>query len=107
MDKDELATVDVFRFDPEIDSEPSYVEFKVPYKGRTILDVLRYIYENVDSTVAFRWSCGAMFCRCCIIAVNGKPALACMEPAKKHMKIEPHPKFTVIKDLICDLNQPK
>lgn len=106
MDKDELATAKIFRCDPDVNIEASYNEYKVPYKGRTVLDILRYIYENLDSTLAFRWACGALYCRSCVISVNGKPALACMEPASKHMKIEPHPKFKVIKDLIVDLNRP-
>lgn len=104
---DELATVEVFKFDPEVDTQPSYQEFKVPYEGRTVLDVLRYIYENLDSTLAFRWACGQGYCRSCVISTNGKPALACMQPASKHMKIDPHPKFKVMKDLLVDLNQPK
>ena len=107
MVKEDLATVKLFRFDPEVDIDIRYSEYKVPYEGRTLLDVLRYIYENLDSTLAFRWACGALKCRCCVVSVNGKPVLACMEPASKYMKIEPHPKFEVMKDLIVDLSKPK
>ena len=102
---DDLATVQLFRFDPEVDIRPRYSEFKVPYKGYTVANVLLYIYENLDSTFAFRWGCCKGLCRCCVVSVNGKPALSCMEPASKKMKIEPHPKFQVIKDLVIDFNR--
>lgn len=107
MVEDELATVKLFRFDPEVDAESSYSEFKAPYKGHTVLDVLLYIYQNLDSTFAFRWACTKGFCRSCVVSVNGKPALACMASAQKEMRIEPHPKFKLIRDLLVDLDQPK
>jgi len=102
MIEDELATVKLFKFDSQVDTEPRYDEYQVPYQGRTVLDVLRYIYEKLDSTFAYRWACTKGFCRGCIVSVNGKPALACMKPAEKDMKIEPHPKFKIIKDLLVD-----
>lgn len=107
MVEDKLATVKLFRFDPEVDDKPWYSEFKVPYEGRTVLDVLLYIYQKLDSTFAFRWACGKGYCRSCVALVNERPVLACMAPASKYMKIEPHPKFKIIKDLLIDLDNPK
>ena len=105
MGMDDWATVELFRFDPEVDSEPKYSKFRVPYKGHTVLNALSYIYENLDSTFAFRWACSKGFCRCCVVSVNGKPVLACMEPASRYMRIEPHPKFKMIKDLVVDFDK--
>ncbi len=106
MARSELATVKLFKFDPEVDSEPRYTEFKdLPYKGYTVRDVLAYIYENLDSSFAFRWACNQGMCRCCVVKVNGKPVLSCQEVARKHMRIEPHHKFEVIKDLIVDFER--
>lgn len=105
MVEDELATIKLFRFDPEVDTEPRYDEFRVLYQGRAVLDVLRHIYENFDSTFAFRWACTKGLCRACLVSVNGRPVLACMTPAESSMKIEPHPKFKVIKDLLVDLDK--
>ena len=104
MVEEDLATVKLFRFDPEVDVEPKHSEYKAPYNGYTVMNVLQYIYENLDSTFAFRGACTKGFCRCCVVSVNKKPVLACMEPASKNMKIEPHHKFKVIKDLIVDLD---
>lgn len=107
MVADELATVRIFRFDPEVDATPRYDEFKVPYQGYTVLDVIRYIYENLDSTFAFRWACNGGFCRACVVSVNGEPALACNRPAEASMKLDPHPRFRLMKDLLVDLEHPK
>ncbi len=107
MVENNLATVRLFRFDPEVDTESRYDEFKVPYQGHSVLDVLRHIYENLDSTFAFRWACTQRFCRACVVSVNGRPALACEKAAEATMKIDPHPKFTLVKDLLVDLDRPK
>ena len=107
IDEDSLAIVKLFRFDPEVDDNPWYSDFKVPYKGRTVLDVLLYIYENLDISFAFRWACGKGCCRSCVASVNERPALTCMAPASRYMKIEPHPKFRIVKDLIVDINKPR
>ena len=102
MSDDELAVVKVFRYDPEVDAGSRYQEYRVPYMYRTVLDVLRDIFENQDSTITFRWGCGKGRCRACAVSVNGRPVLACMKLAEKEMKIDPHPKFKVIKDLMVD-----
>lgn len=105
MARVEEGVVELFRFNPEVDSQPRYVEFNaLPYKGHTVKDVLSYIYENIDDTFAFRWACNQGMCRACVVSVNGKPVLSCMQQAIKNMKIEPHPKFKVIKDLIVDFD---
>ena len=107
MSEDKLAKIKLFRFDPEVNDKPWYQEFEVSYEGRTVLDVLRYIYENLDSTFAFRWACDEGYCGSCVVSVNGKPAFACAKSAEKNMKIEPHPKFEIIKDLMIDFDRPK
>jgi succinate dehydrogenase/fumarate reductase iron-sulfur protein len=107
MGQNDLATVELFRFDPKVDSEPRYSLFRVPYEGYTVMNALVYIYENLDSSFAFRWACSKGFCRCCVVSVNGKPVLSCMEPASRYMRIEPHPKFRIIKDLLVDFERPR
>ncbi len=107
MVEDNLAAVKLFRFDPEVNGQPGYSEFQAPYKGQTVLDVLRYIYENLDSTFAFRWGCNKGCCRSCAILVNDQPVFACTKSAEEKMTIEPHPKFEVIKDLVVDFDRPK
>ena len=105
MSRDELATVKLFRFDPETDKDRRYVEFSVPYHGHTVLSVLTHIFEKLDSSFSFRWACKQGHCRSCVVQVNGKSVLSCKEPASKYMKIEPHQKFKVLKDLVVDFDK--
>ena len=108
MLKEELARVKIFRFDPGVDKEPRYETYQTPYKEYTVLDVLRYILENQDPTLSFRFGCaGSGYQRCgsCPVLVNGRPALCCKKQAEQEMTIEPHPKFEVIKDLAIDFNR--
>jgi succinate dehydrogenase/fumarate reductase iron-sulfur protein len=100
----ESAVVHVFRFNPQDDERPVFQEFKVPYdKKKTVLDALQYIYESVDSSLAFRESCQSGFCGLCGLCVNGKTCLACATYMTKRMKIEPLHGRTIIRDLVVDL----
>lgn len=104
--KEERATVKIFRFDPSKDKEPRYQEYKnIPYVGRSVLDILRYIYEECDQSLALRRLCTKGYCGGCAMCVNGEPVLACQKLATKEMVIEPHPKFKVIRDLAVDFDK--
>lgn len=98
-------SVNVLRFDPAIDQKARFQEYKVPYEGQTVLSVLRYIYETIDSTLTFRWACAQGYCGGCVVLVNGKPVLPCEKVAVKVMTIEPNRGFKVLKDLIVDKNR--
>lgn len=98
----------IFRFDPVQDKEPRFENYSVPFEGLTVLDVIRYIYENYDSSLSFRTGCaGGSYQRCgaCAIMVNGTPALACKRLAEENMTIEPHPRYEIIKDLAVDFEK--
>jgi NAD-dependent dihydropyrimidine dehydrogenase PreA subunit len=104
----ELGHARVFRYDPETDKAPRYEDYLAPIEGQTVLDVLRYIYENCDATLSFRFGCdGAGYIRCgaCAVLVNGTPAFSCKKLAEEGMLIEPHPKFEVVKDLVTDFDK--
>ena len=106
-----LSRVKVSRFDPERDKVPRYEDYSVPYEdGHSVMDVLNYIFENFNSSLAYRMGCaGAGYQRCgaCAVSVNGKPALACKMLAREKMTIDPHPKFEVIRDLAIDFDRRK
>ena len=100
--KPKMTQVKLFRYDPRVDKEPRYEVYDTPFDGLTVLDVLKYIYENYHATLSFRFGCsGAGYNRCgaCAVLVNGTPVLSCKKVAEEGMTIEPHPKFQVIKDL--------
>src|SRR3990170_5032566 len=103
----DMTQIKVFRFDPEVDKKPRYEMYRVPLGG-SILDALRYIYEEHDPSLSFRFGCsGSTYERCgaCPVQVNGHPALSCKKLLEERMTVDPHPKFEVIKDLVVDLDR--
>ncbi len=101
---DEQAKVTVYRFDPDTDREPRYETYMVPaegWKGLTVLDTIRYIYEHVDGQLAFRESCRVYrVCAACSILMNKKVVLACDARSTREMVLEPLPNHPIIKDLV-------
>ena len=102
--KNENVDVEIFRYDPDHDSEPRYELYTIPKtKGMTVLEALKYIYDN-EAPIAFRYSCRHNVCGTCGVMVNGKPSLACATPVSSKTKIEPLKGFPVIRDLAVDFN---
>ena len=101
----ENARVKIYRFDPSVDKEARYEQYEVPPEGwrdLMVIDTLKYIYENLDSDLAFRGPCHIQVCGACTVMVNNKLCLACETPSKEEMLIEPVSKSRVLKDLIVD-----
>ena len=72
-----------------------------------LLDALEFI-KTIDSSLAFRRSCGEGVCGSDGLNVNGKNRLACITPLKdlkEPVMIRPLPGMPVIRDLIVDLTQ--
>ncbi len=93
----------IFRFDPMIDEEPRLQAYQVPYQsGMSVLSLLRYVYEELDPTLAFRnYRCGRGICASCRMRLNGKPVKACrtMLDGQATVTIEPLDEHRVIRDL--------
>lgn len=103
MAKPEAVRAKIFRYAPDVDPEPRYETYQVPYEpDMRILDVLEGIVEDQGISLAYRWFCGVKKCGGCGMLVNGRPVLACWEPAEAEMTIEPLPNFPVIRDLVID-----
>lgn len=68
----------------------------------SVMNVLNYIYQNLDGTLAYfdHAACKQAACGRCGVKVNGKVRLSCKEPAVEQMLLEPV-NDKVIKDLIC------
>jgi NAD-dependent dihydropyrimidine dehydrogenase PreA subunit len=108
-DKNIMTDIRLFRFDPAVDKKPRYETYRVPLEG-SVLDALRYIYEEHDSSLSFRFGCsGPTYERCgaCPVLVKGQPALSCKKLLEQGMTVDPHPKFEVIKDLVVDFDTEK
>jgi succinate dehydrogenase/fumarate reductase iron-sulfur protein len=106
MKKEKTLSVKVFRFDPDRDERPRYETYQVPhYNGMTVLEVLRWIYENCEPSLAFRYGCRSSLCGSCGVTVNGEPVLACKKKVEDNMVVEPLPKLPIIRDLVVDLGR--
>ena len=98
----------VARYRPEQESEVSYDEFDVPCpKDWVVLDGLNHVKDQIDGTLAYRWSCRMGICGSCGMTVNGEPKLTCAtflhEYAPGPIRVEPLRNFPIIRDLIVDI----
>lgn len=104
MMTDNDVTARIFRYDPTEDQEPRYQEYQIPYQpGMTVVSLLRYVYEELDPTLAFRYyRCGRGFCACCRVKVDGKPRKACATTldAPCALTIDPVDQSRVIRDIV-------
>ena len=101
-------TIEVARYRPEKEAEPSFQAYEVPCrKDWVILDGLNHIKDYLDGTLSFRWSCRMGVCGSCGMTVNGEPKLTCAtflaDYAPGPVRIEPLRNFPVIRDVIVDI----
>jgi succinate dehydrogenase/fumarate reductase-like Fe-S protein len=86
-----------------------FQEYDVPVEGETSLqDILMYISENIDPTLAFfkHAACRQGLCGRCTVRLNGKTCLACTAsvPADSELvTVEPVSRERVTRDLLCNL----
>jgi len=99
--------VKILRSHVQVEASSEYQTYEIPREGITrVLDVLDYIYTNVDPTLAYRRHlCNDGQCRACEVRVDGKKSLACLKAIKvddAELTIEPSDEYPVVKDLIVD-----
>ncbi|MFZ2446651.1 MAG: succinate dehydrogenase iron-sulfur subunit [Syntrophobacteraceae bacterium] len=100
----------IFRFDPATDTEPSYKTYTVSAEpAERILDCLNRIKWEQDGTLGYRMSCAHGVCGSDGMRINGVCALACQKLVRDYadseeITLEPLPVFTVLKDLIVDMD---
>ena len=96
--------VEIFRFNPQEDESPRFDTYEIELQqGRSVLGVLKHIYENHDPTLAFYRSCRIGKCTGCHVKVNGKVCLACTTLADgDKLRIEPMSERRVVRDLVVD-----
>ncbi|CDG19281.1 succinate dehydrogenase/fumarate reductase iron-sulfur subunit [Xenorhabdus doucetiae] len=105
--------MEVMRYNPEIDSEPYFATYEVPYDEQTsLLDALGYIKDNLAPDLAYRWSCRMAICGSCGMMVNRVPKLACKVFLRDYaqgiaqdqgMKVEALGNFPIERDLVVDM----
>ena len=98
-------TARIFRLDPSVDEQPRYQEYQVPLEeGMSAMDVLDYIYQNLDGTLAYydHAGCALGICARCNCKVNGRAGLFCQVPVSGDLTIDPISPSRVLKDLVCE-----
>jgi hypothetical protein len=93
----------ILRFNPAVDKKPYYQIYDVPIESEmSVMDVLDYIYHNIDSTLAYysHTACRHGVCGRCTLIINGRASLACQTIVHEDIIIEPLPNFKVIRDLV-------
>ena len=104
----QTITTSVQRYNPDTDDAPYFQDFDVEYEpGMTVLDVLLYIQDKFDSSLAFRWECRGGQCGSCAVKVNTIARIACRTKVNpdETLVLEPLEKMPVIKDLVTDMAQ--
>lgn len=103
----DTITAKIFRYDPSVDTEPYYKDYEVPFETdesgfMTGLQVLHYIYDNIEP-IAFDYDCRGSLCGRCSMVIDGKPGLACYTPLQPgEHTFEPLGDLPIIRDLIVD-----
>ena len=106
----DTITLDVARYHPEKDSEPTSQSYEGPYPADWgVLDALNYVKDQLGGSLTFRWSCRMGVCGSCGMMVNGTPKLSCAIPLSDYMpgpiRIEPLQYFPVMRDLVVDITE--
>lgn len=102
------VTLRIFRYNPETDDKPRYDTFTVEAEPTDrVLDLMEYIKDYHDGTLAYRRSCAHGVCGSDSMRINGVNRLACkvlvQDLGKSKITVEPMLGFTVLKDLIVDM----
>jgi len=107
---DKKIKLEIYRYRPDDgETEPTYETFEVPYsEDWVILDAINYVKDELDGTLAFRWSCRMGVCGSCGMMVNGQAKLTCATFLRDYypaqIRIEPLANFPVERDLITDIS---
>jgi len=95
----------VLCFNPSKDKEPGYRTYRVPFEeGMSALNVLDYIYQHLDSTVAYydHAGCALGICAKCTGRINGKAGLFCQTNVDGDVTLEPISVQRILKDLVVN-----
>ncbi len=107
MVEEREVTFRVFRYNPKKDAVPHWEEYRIRVtRDMSVLDSLLKIKEELDPTLALRYSCRQAICGSCGLTINGKPRLACytrvFELDSDVIEVAPLKNVKVIKDLVTD-----
>lgn len=104
-----MLDVDIYRYNPETDSEPSMRRYQLDdsFRNKMVLDVLEHL-KTQDITLTYRRSCREGVCGSDGMNINGTNALACVTAVsdvlggRGVLVIRPLTGMPVIRDLVVD-----
>ena len=103
-------TITLQRFNPEQDAKPHDEELRLDVRrGATVLDLLIRVKNELDGSLALRYSCRSAICGSCAMTINGGEKLACRTSVRRELerhgelRIAPLQHLPVIKDLVVDM----
>ena len=103
------VTLRIKRYNPETDVKAHFEEYPVEVEPTDrVLDALNQIKWYRDGTLTYRRSCAHGVCGSDAMRINGRNRLACkilMRELGKKITLEPLIGFTVIKDLVVDMDK--
>ena len=102
---DDKMSVSVWRGDH---NGGAFSSFEVPRQAsQTVLDVVVWIQQNADPTLAYRYACRVGMCGSCAMTVNGRPRWTCRTHVQvvgdDRLEIAPLRNLPVIRDLAVDM----
>jgi fumarate reductase iron-sulfur subunit len=87
-----------------------YQTYQVPVQSnQTVLDVVTWIQQQIDSTLSYRFACRVGMCGSCAMMVNGEPRWTCrthidsVASRESGLRVAPLRNLPVIKDLTTDM----
>lgn len=112
MAETRTLTLSIYRYNPEIDTEPYMKDYKltIPTKSDPmLLTLLERLKAEQDSSITYRRSCREGVCGSDGMNINGTNGLACITHVSQlksdKIVIRPLPGFPVIRDLVVDMSQ--
>jgi succinate dehydrogenase/fumarate reductase iron-sulfur protein len=100
-----MMIVKISRYNPNVDAKPYYQSYNVPFTAEdhmTVMDLLIYIADNLDSSLSFfsHSACYHGICGRCGIRCNDKVALACETVVTSEEVVIDPINQSIVKDLI-------
>src|SRR5208337_2655036 len=102
-------SVRVLRANPAQQIQRHYDTFQIPPEpGMTVLAALLYAKEQMDHSLAIRFSCRMASCGSCGMKINGLPRLACYTQVSDFgnspITVEPLEHYPLVRDLVTDFH---
>lgn len=105
----EKISLRVLRANPAQQIRRHYDTFQIPPEsGMTVLAALLYAKEQMDHSLAIRFSCRMASCGSCGMKINGLPRLACYTQVSDFgnspITVEPLDHYPLVRDLVTDFH---